>query len=389
MQPPCLAAVVYCWLLLSVQTNYHSDFQTFLVDRFPIDTELTDTGHVGPELAHLASAYIQAPRALVWRNPSSDWPLLILLLPMGTRLSMMSNPIFANLVRDWGMNIRFIGVDSGHRVFDFRKLLTDDLLRKLVSALGQSDSTLDLLFSALAQGMLTMLEQRRADWPAHLAREHRLEPGVVGSLFDRQTRFSDFLRGLQHSLRSDVISLDFYGKVLRSVDLREETLELRLAGLIQHCLDHQALQRLSRVSIGLHLGCYNWLAIDPQHASQRQYLLQRLGCFAQFFSDSLLKQLDLPEPLTHWPQANNATVFARLAQAVDSGQDRLIIEALAARFAVSSNTVRSLWRQAPKGLGTPATWHLQKILLRLDAVPERAWPTSTEDWIAFGQGAAH
>jgi hypothetical protein len=392
-----LAVAACYWPLLSVQTNHTSDFDTFTVDRFPVDTELTDAGHVGPELAHMASAYIQAPRALVWRNASSDWPLLVLLLPMGTRLSMMSNPIFANLVRDWGMNIRFIGVDFGRRVFDFRKLLTDDLLRKLVGALGQinpqqnssSHQTLDLLFNALAQGMLTMLEQRRANWPDHLAREHRLEPSVMQSLFDRQTRFSDFYRALQAGLRSGAIDLEFYARALRSVDLREETLEQRLASLIKHSLDEDVLAKLAKASVGLHLGCYNWLAIDPTHASQRQYLLQRLSCFAQFFSDSLLKRLDLPQPLEHWPQSNNATVFARLSQAVDSGQDRLVIDALAQRFAVSSNTVRSLWRQSPKGLGTPPTWHLEKILLRLDAVPERAWPNTPQDWLAFGQSAAN
>jgi hypothetical protein len=381
-----------------VQTDSpNSDFQTFAVDRFPVDTDLTDASHAGPELAHLASAYIQAPRALVWRHASSDWPLLVLLLPMGTRLSMMRNPIFANLVRDWGMNIRFIGVDYAHRVFDFRKLLSDDLLRKLVDALGEinpqhqasSHTTLDLLFSALAQGMLTLLEKRRADWPEHLAREHRLEPGVLGSVFDRQTRFSDFYRALHNGLRSGAINLDFYGRVLRSVDLREETLEQRLASLIKSTLDHRTLQRLSQAAVGLHLGCYNWLAIDPHHASQRQYLLQRLGCFAQFFSDSLLPHLDLPAGLETWPQADNHDVFNRLAQAVDSGQDRLVIEALAARFAVSSNTVRALWRAAPNGLGTPATWHLQKILLRLDAVPPRAWPNNPQDWLAFGQSAAN
>jgi hypothetical protein len=379
-----------------VQTNpLQFDFHTFTVDRFPVDADLTDAGHVGPELAYLANAYIQAPRALVWHNVSSDWPLLILILPMGTRLSMMCNPIFANLVRDWGMNIRFVGVDSASRVFDFRKLLSDDLLRKLVAALGEikpdqqssSNHTLDILFAALAKGMLTMLEKRRADWPAHLAREHRLEPGVTGSLFDRQTRFSDFFRALHSSLRSGTISVDFYGRILRSVDLREESFEQRLAGLIKNTLDHNTLQRLTQLSVGMHLGCYNWLAIDPRHASQRQYLLQRLSCFAQFFSDSLLKQLDLPEPLEHWPQADNLDVFNRLAAAVDSGQDRLVIDALAQRFAVSANTVRALWRKAPAGLGTPPTWHLQQILLRLDAVPERVWPKDPEDWLAFGQSA--
>ena len=65
-----------------------------------------------PDAAHLAHVYLDTPRALVWRNASSDWKLLVLLLPMATRLSMLRNPIFSSLVRDWGLNVRFIGVDE-------------------------------------------------------------------------------------------------------------------------------------------------------------------------------------------------------------------------------------------------------------------------------------
>jgi hypothetical protein len=43
-----------------------------------------------------------SPRALVWRNPSPDWKLFVLLLPLASRLSLMTNPIFAQLTRDWG-----------------------------------------------------------------------------------------------------------------------------------------------------------------------------------------------------------------------------------------------------------------------------------------------
>ncbi len=386
-----------------------SPYDTISVDRFPIDCALVDSATLGPEAAHFAQVYLDTPRALVWRNPSSDWKLLVLLLPMASRLSMMSNPIFANLVRDWGMNVRFIGVDESHRVFDFRKLLTDQVLQKLVHALdhicdrgnpsapretkAQMDHTLDLLFSVLAKGMLTMLEKRRSDWPTHLAREHRLEPGIAGSLFDRDTRFPDFLRALQNALKQDVIDIEFYGRALRAMDLREETVERRISALIQSSLDVNSLQQLARCPVGLHLGCYNWLAIDPRHSSQRQYVLQRLACFAQFFSDSLLTREDITQHFDEdgsvWPQASDTSMSQRMAQAVDSGQDRQVIEAIAQRFAVSSNTVRNLWRVAPTALGTPATWHLQQILLRLDSIAPRAWPSKPNDWLSFKQLAAH
>ena len=58
------------------------DFEALRVDAFPVDVELQDAGVVGPELAHLASVYRRSPRALVWRNPSSDWRLFVLLPPL-------------------------------------------------------------------------------------------------------------------------------------------------------------------------------------------------------------------------------------------------------------------------------------------------------------------
>jgi hypothetical protein len=382
-----------------VRTN--PAYEAIFVDRYPVDQFLTDAAHLGPEAAHLADVYLRTPRALVWRNASSDWPLLVILLPMATRLSMIGNPIFANLVRDWGLNLRVIGVDAEQRVFDFRKLMSDDILRKLVGALHddaritseqQANPALDLLFSALAGGMLTMLEQRRADWPAHLARSARLEPSVLGSLFDRLTRFSDFLRALRLALKTQTIDIDFYGRALRSIDLREEAVERRIASLVQASMAPQVIQQLQTTAVGLHLGCYNWLAIDPQHAHQRQYVLQRLSCFAQFFADHLLSHTDLRAgadgDYSVWPQAVNGTISQSIAQAVDSGQDRKVIDALAQRFAISSNTLRQLWRAAPAQLGTPATWHLQQILFRLDAVEPRSWPKTSNDWLEFKQAAA-
>ena len=384
-------------------------YEAIYVDRYPIDEALTEAANVGPDTSHLAQVYLNTPRALVWRNASSDWKLLVLLLPMATRLSMLRNPIFSSLVRDWGLNVRFIGVDEHGRVFDFRKLLSDPVLQKLVDALAhycETDSaqqhvldtersanpTLDILFSALSRGTLTMLETRRSDWPSHLAREHRLEPGVVGSLFDRDTRFPDFMRSLQTALRSDTIDIPFYSRALRSIDLREEAVEKRISHIVQSTLDVSSVDKLLRSSVGLHLGCYNWLAIDPRNRAHRHYVLQRLGCFAQFFSDSLLSKVDSAADLdgdaSIWPRTKTPNVVKQIAQAVDSGQDRAVIDAIAQRFAISSNTVRHLWRAAPAALGTPVTWHLQQILLRLDAIEPRDWPDTPNGWLAFKQAAA-
>lgn len=318
----------------------------------------------------------------------------MILLPMASRLNYLGNPIFGQLVRQWGLNIRVIGVDEQKRIYDFRKLLSDDILRKLIHTLSSffateenqpalaaqaADTTLDLVFSALSGGMLNLLEQRREDWPIHLARDSRLEPGVIGTLFDRQARFADFLRSVRQALREQRLDLETYARTLRAVDLREEAVERRLSNILQEALEASLVQRLRRQAIGLHLGCYNWLMTDPRHTSQRDYVLQRLSCFAQYFADTLLTQ-----QLTSNEHQDIAAVVAR---AVDSGQDRLVIDALAHRFAVSGNTLRQLWREAPPALGTPNTWHLQQILLRLDAIPTRQWPKSHQDWLELREAA--
>ncbi len=320
---------------------------------------------------------------------------------------MMSNPIFANMVRDWGLNVRFVGVDHHHRIFDFRKLLSDSILRKLVAALDKnygidrsaqneqaSDATLDLLFSALAQGMLTILENRRTNWPDHLARSHRLEPNVQHSLFDRGSRLSDFTRALQIALKAKIIDANFYGRALRSYDLREESVEYRIAQMIHSTLDPHVVERLKASSVGQHLGCYNWMALEPDRAAQRHSILQRLGCFAQFFCDALLTRQDITAEVdataSVWPQTfarnDQEAALLQLAQAVDSGQDRLVIQALANRFAIQPNTIRTLWRLSSTehncaALGTPNSWHLQNILLRLDALDPKHWPQTPEQWL--------
>ena len=271
-------------------------FSALRIDDLPLDQELTDDATVGPELAQAAHAYRSTPRALIWRNPSSDWQLLIVLLPLATRLSLMTNPIFGRLVRDWGMGIRFIGVDAEQSVYDFRELLTRPALAKLVKALarfieqsppaGSSAATadhpaLDTLFSVLADDMLTILEERRDDWRRHLAREDRLMVDRFGtdqalggrSLFDRRSRFPEFIAQLRQALRLQMIDVEFYGRVLRSVDLREDSVESRILAIVEGALDPITLAKLARTRIGAHLGCYNWLRLEPRSASHRASVL--------------------------------------------------------------------------------------------------------------------
>jgi hypothetical protein len=386
------------------------DFEAIRVDGFPIDAELTDTGNVGPVLSAAAHAYLATPRALVWRNPSSDWRLFVLLLPLASRLSLMANPIFGQLTRDWGHTIRFVGVDRHQCVYDFRSLLSDATLRRLVASLARwlhdSDArddlparaaetaTLDVLFAALGENMLTILESRRDDWGRHLAREHRLEPGVAGSLFDRASRYPDFLGQLHHALRHELVDVAFYGKVLRSMDLREAAAEQRIAALLEGTMDPVTLVKLGRTRAGRHLGCYNWLLTGPRHATQRAYVLSRLPAFAQFFADVLIdaqprRRSGLIAAAEHDPRLAHHPADAReaLRQSVDSGQDRWVVEALADHLGIHENVMRALWRHCPAALGAPPTWHLKQILLRLNELPGRAWPRDDAGWLELASRA--
>jgi hypothetical protein len=391
------------------------DFEAIRVDGYPIDTELADAASVGHELAHSAHGYLGTPRALVWRNPSSDWRLFVLLLPLASRLSLMTNPIFSRLTRDWGLHIRFLGVDPAQRLYDFRGLLTDSTLKELVAALAhwlhdtsRSDApTLDVLFGVLARNMLTIVERRRRDWARHLARERRLEPQVAGSLFDRAGRYPEFVGALRQALRQELIDVQLYGRVLRSIDLREMAVETRVASIVEGTLDPVTLAKLGRSRVGKHAGCYNWLLLDPRRAAPRNYVLGRLPAFAQFFADALIDAEPLvldagADPLASFddddeptaievqsdlrrlaPQPAGAAAPAWLKQAIDSGQDRAVIVSLARHFAVSENVIRALWRQCPAPLGAPPTWHLVQILRRLDELPERSWPRDEAGWLAL------
>lgn len=403
------------------------DVEFLAVDGVPIDAELQDAGTVGPELAFLARSYRHSPRALVFRNPSSDWRLFVVLLPLASRLSLMANPIFAQLTRAWGLNVRFVGVDRDQLVYDFRALLSDRTLKLLVDLLARSqgaDETLDLLFESLADEMLTVLDRRRGDWGRHLDREHRLEPGAPASLFDRAGRCPDFLAQLRAALRDEIVDVAFYGRALRSIDLREDAIDARIAAIVESSLDPVTLAKLARGSAGKHLGCYNWLRLDPRHAAPRAHLLARLPAFATFFAETLV-------PLDAWAaprdgddddgdagidaealdtQADAARRHARrrqaptfdlrplaarqdsahslrwagvLKRAIDAGQDRAVIEAIAQRFAVGDNVVRRVWRDRPAALGQPPTWQLAQILRRLGERGDRDWPGDAAAWEAL------
>ena len=390
-------------------------FSALHIDSLPLDEELTDAGAVGPELAHTGHAWLTTPRALVWRNASSEWPLLIVLLPLATRLSLMTNPIFGRLVRDWGHGIQVLGVDADRHVYDFRELLDQRVLVGLVDALarlidpavddqrshGRDHPALDVLFAALARDMLTILDERRADWRRHLAREHRLLIDRVGadlapgtrSLFDRRARHPDFIAQLRQALRLDVIDMEFYGRILRSMDLREDAIERRIVAVIEGALDPVPLAKLRRTRIGPHLGCYNWLHADARAAAHRLTLLHKLPLLAQFVADRLIigpgSAAAGERPIAAARLlADDERDLRLLARAIDSGQDSATVVAIARVFGVSANVIRALWRHCPSALGTPPEWHLRQILLALNERPERSWPSDADGWLALKAASA-
>ena len=368
-------------------------YQSVVVDPLAIDAELCDASAVGPELAQLAAIYLSSPRALIWRNPSSEWRLFGLLLPIGSRLSLLSNPIFAHLTRAWGMNIRFVGIDADQRIFDFKALLSDATLSLLTNWLGghqqktfsvgeprgdkQADREhgLDVLFAALASDMLTVGNSRRIDWYKHLDCEHRLEPQEPFSLFDRDARFPDFMAQLRNALKNRLIDVEFYSRALRSIDLREHAVEQRLSVLIETCLNPQTLTLLLKAKAGQHIGCYNWLRLSQKHAPARAHALARLPSFASYLATLLTPICALEH------EGQTALGPAVLLQrSIDAGQDRLIIQALSSLLGASEPTIRRLWRDQPAALGQPPAWQLGEVVQQLDDLPQRLWPLNTEQW---------
>ena len=414
-----------------------TEYEALRVDSYPIDDELRDAGAVGPELAHLAGVYLASPRALLFRNPSSDWRLFVLLLPIASRLSLMRNPVFANLVRAWGLNLRLIGIDRFGLVHDFRALLSNRTLGLLVDWLGElesatgrraprtADAGLDLLFAALAEEMLTVLERSDGAWGRHLDLTHRLEPDVPASLFDRRARYPDFIAALRAALRNGIVDVHTYGRAFRAVELREAALEQRVGAQIEACLDPVAVAKLVRSGAGRHLGCYNWLALSPKRAAMRAHVLGSLPALAAHFAAALVPldvaehdarrrdgfdagalpgdeptdfdaasgatsvrgdrrrsaaSLDLQRQATGDTDPTNVYHAARLRAAVDAGQDRIVIDALADRFRVPANLVRRLWREQPQGLGQPPAWQLPEVLRRIADAGERGWPRDDAQW---------
>lgn len=388
------------------------DFEAHQVDTLPVDEDLVDAGTVGPELAHLSRVYLRSPRALSWRHPSPEWARFVLLLPLGSRLSLMSNPIFAQLTRTWGLNIRFIGIDRSGLVHDFRNLLSDGTLRLIVrlldAELADDRPLLDTLFAALAHEMLTVVGERRPGWGRHLATEHRLESLQPGTLFARESRYPDFLSALRAALRDDIIDAQLYGRALRAIDLRELAAEERVAAAIETALDAETLGRLGSTGAGRHLGAYNWLRLGDRHTASRAHVLSHLPGLATFFAEALLPldatlaeaTLDegggesaadplacaTPPAVDLRPRAARADSphgmrwSSVLRRAIDAGQDRAVIEALAQRFAVGDNVIRRLWRERPAALGQPPGWRLAQVLRQLDTLGERHWPASEAEW---------
>ena len=76
-----------------------------------------------------------------------------------------------------------------------------------------------------------------------------------------------------------------------------------------------------------------------------------------------------------------------LTRAIDSGQDRWVVEAVARYFRVSDNVIRALWRNCPAALGAPPEWHLRQVLLALNERPERTWPSDAAGWLALKSSA--
>jgi hypothetical protein len=311
----------------------------------------------------------------VWRNPSSDWRLFVLLVPLASRLSLMRNPIFAALVRDWGLSVRFVGIDAHARVFDFRRLLSDATLRRLVDALtvslarppGHANEALDVLFAALADSMLTILEERRPDWPSHLARSLRLETNAPDSLFDRQARYPDLPREParraegRHDRRGALRPRDPRDRPARGERRAPRGLADRVDAGRGHA--RRAQEAAHRAAPGLlQLG-----GRLPAARAQRLYALSRLPSLAQAFIDAI----DHPE----------------LSRALDSGQDRAIVSALAGRF--QRQREHGARRLAPtaRGAGRAAHLALAHILQRLDALAQRDWPRDAPAWQEFAQRA--
>ncbi|NCX11868.1 MAG: hypothetical protein EBW73_03415, partial [Betaproteobacteria bacterium] len=90
---------------------------------------------------------------------------------------MLQHPVFTPIIRRWGMALRVIGISREAMAYDFRALLSDSTLAKLRSALRDDpqQAPVDLIYQALAQGMLTRLHPS-GQMAKHLLREGYIHP---------------------------------------------------------------------------------------------------------------------------------------------------------------------------------------------------------------------
>lgn len=417
----------------------------------PLDALLADPAEVG-RAASLARAYLATPRCLLWWHPSRDWRVVVLLPPIASRMALLRNPIFGQLVRDWGTHLRAFGIDRDRQLRDLGPVLSDGALSRLMLALSRGpevghDEVLDVLLDALdncSTGLGTMdvpkgqvigfsqgssLDPSRdpatahpaygGDYgaydggsygdpalgtsadrdpylpPAPLMRQGQLEPGQPGSLFDRAWRYPELLQALRDGLHAgDAPRLDqqLYVRLLAAIETRESMWEHAVAARLQGELDASVCAALQATRLRLHVGAYNWLLADAQHRPHRLNFLTRLPAFAPWAAETLLPLHDdvalNPAGDDAWPDdlrlraslPQRRELDPLLQRAIDGGQDRMIVATLAARFGITDNTIRQLWRDSPPHLEGLPSWQLPAVLHKLDATPARHWPRSANAW---------
>jgi hypothetical protein len=343
-------------------------FEMLRVDSTPLDDVLEDAGVVGSELAYLAKEQRQLPRAWVWRDASSDWPLLTVLIPGSEPLWMLRHPVFTPIVRRWGLALRVIGVSRERMGFDFRALLDDATLRALLGALLDEPrhQPLDLIHETLARSMLQRLPGSN-DAFTHLLRRGFVHPPCL------RTGDAEFgpprsllLKRLQLALRDGQIEVELYSRALRALRQREYQIALRVGALLDASLDPLSLKRGQSHSLRIHWGVYNWLHRNPRHAPARLHLLRRMPWIADWACEHLL-QASAPA--------------SRLQQSIDTGQESHVLEDLAQVFAVDPNLMRRLWRDASRLPESIDPWQLPRVLGWLNSFPERRWPRDDAQWL--------
>jgi len=339
-------------------------FNAITVDPSSLDAELEDAGTVGPELAFIAREQRLLARAFCWRDASSDWPLLVVQIPGTEALWMLQHPVFTPIIRRWGMALRVIGISRQALAFDFRALLDDQTLARLRKSLHEDPekAPVDLIYQALARGMLTRLHDA-GQAAKHLLREGFLhqQPPLFEPVDGPQRPL--LLKALQAALRRGQLDIGFYSRAMRVLRQREQQVQQRLSFVLEGALSALSLQACARVDPRIPWGVYNWLHRDPRHAAAREHVLTHLPWLGPWLANHLL--------LSH---------HTRLQQVIDSGQDSLVLETLAAVFAIDPNLLRRLWRHPIVMPAELNDWQLPRMLAWLQQKPERLWPGSEASW---------